>query len=138
MRTRALGALLLAVAVFASCTPEKRYEDRDGAYYGLDIVFCDHEVAPTESCNEVALGSDVTVFANVVASKASGRVIQVESNGPLFGTVKEEPLYVPRGESFSQWLEINPEISCRELPCTIAIDVYVDDELILTESFTFA
>lgn len=138
MKTRAIGTLLLALVLLTSCTPEKRYEYREPAYHGLDIVFCEQEVAPTESCNEVASGSAAIVFANVLASKAGGRVIQVESNGPVLGTVKAEELYVPRAETYSQWYEINREVSCRELPCTIAINVYVDYELILTESITFA
>lgn len=101
----------LALALLASCTPEKRYEYREPAYYGLDIVFCEQEIAPTESCNEIAPGSTATVFANVLASKVGGRVIQVESNGPVLGTVKAEELYVPRAETHSQWYEINRDVS---------------------------
>lgn len=138
MKTRAAGALLLGLTMLTACTPDDNgYEYREPEYYGLDLLFCEQEVAPTESCTEVVSGSGATIFANVLANKAGGHVIQVEINGPVLGTVKKEELYVNRADTYSQWYELSRDVSCRELPCEITITVYVDYEPILTESISF-
>lgn len=143
MRGRPTGLLvlalpLLALALLAACTPEKRFVDRDPEYFGIDIVFCERKVeSSSESCAEIASAPSATIFANVLADKAGGRVVLVETDGPVLGTVKRDPVYVRRGETLSQWIEISRDGSCRELPCAVSISVYVDDELILTESISF-
>ena len=62
-------------------------------------------------------------------------MVQIETDSPV--RVKGEEIYVRQGQTFSEWFEIDRDSSCRELPCTIALSVYVDYQLILTESITF-
>lgn len=136
MKTRPTGVLVVAFVLLASCAQEKS-PPLDAAHYVVDIVFCDEQAEnPTQSCDLIETDAQTT-FANVLGGNVDGRVVQIEMDSPVRGTVKGDEFYVRQGETFSEWLEISRDSSCRELPCTIAINVYVDYQSILTESITF-
>lgn len=136
MKARPTGLLVIALALLASCAAEKS-PPFDAAHYAVEIVFCDQEAkSPGQVCAEPNPPA-ATMFANVLGGNVAGRVVQIEMDGPIRGTVKGDEFYVRRGQTFSEWVEISRESSCREFPCKIAISVYVDYQLILTEWITF-
>jgi hypothetical protein len=130
----------VVLTLLASCTMENRPSPRDPArYYGTEIVFCPEKVEhPDEACDSRTSVSTPTIVASVLVGSAGGRVVEIEMDGPGRGTFMLDPVSVEAGKSLSYWFTISRSSSCRELPCTIAVNVYVDGEFADTSSVTFS
>jgi hypothetical protein len=132
-------AWLTAVGLLAACSSENRPSPRDpAAYYAVDVQFCDRKLDDaSDTCDNTNSVHASSVFANVVVGYAGRRVVQVEMDGPKLGTHWLDPVSVPAGQSLVQWFEIGRSSSCLAAPCTVAVNVYIDGEFVLTEAVSF-
>lgn len=141
MKVRFLAVVvvaIVAVMIWAVAIYEPKVSNdpiRSADFYELDIAFCEEQATP---CTEVSSTSSATLFANVVATKDVGTlVVQLETDSPVLGTVKHDEFYVRRGDTYSGFVELSRDASCRTLPCTVSVTVYIQYQLVLTESVTF-
>jgi hypothetical protein len=139
MRQRPVVSAVLLLGLLGACTRENRPSPRDpSAHYAVEIIFCDRKLQqPSDTCNGTHSVTGANVFANVIVRDAATHVIQVEMDGPQDGTYRLDPTRIPADEGMAQWLEISRASSCSATPCTVAINVYIDDGLVSTDSVTF-
>lgn len=141
MKVRFLAVVVVAVfaiAIWAVAIYEPQVTNdpvRSPEFYALDLAFCEEQATP---CTEVTSSSATRLFANVVATKDVGTlVVQLETDSPVLGTVKHDEFYVRRGDTYSGFVELSRDASCRTLPCTVSVTVYIQYQAVLTESVTF-
>lgn len=129
----------LAIAL-VGCTQELPSPGVTPAYDPF-LAFCERNLTSmNDVCSQLEKADIPTVYAHILLGHAGGHRLDIHGEVITGGDLAwdEEPVDIPVNRSYRYSIQIDRDQACSRRPCTLKITAYIDGELTLAGSFTFA